>query len=75
MPIDCCSNNQTPLSISTLLSAILTRVLFIVHGFFAVFLVVQNKNDTSQWWPVTFLFFLLIESGYALLVRRGEEYK
>ena len=61
--------------IPSLVSAILTRILFVVHGFFAIFLVVKNKDDAGQWWPVFFLFLLLIESAYTILVRRGEEYK
>ena len=61
--------------IPSLVSAILTRIFFVTHGFFAIFLVVKNKNDPGQWWPVFFLFLLFIESAYSILVRRGEEYK
>lgn len=75
MPIRGFSTLQSTNGIPALVSATLTRVLFIVHGFFAVFLVVENKEDPSQWWPVSFLFFLVIESAYTLLVRHGEDYK
>ncbi|KAL9954912.1 hypothetical protein ACROYT_G042498 [Oculina patagonica] len=49
--------------------------MFLVHGGVSVYLVVQSEHNPTYWWLCTGLFFLLIESFYTIVIRKGKEYK
>lgn len=59
----------------TFFSGIFTRVIFLVHGLTSVYFIVESKGDSKYWWLCTGLFFLLIESFYTIIIRKGKEYK
>lgn len=59
----------------TFFSGIFTRVIFLVHGGISVYLVVQYKDDPIYWWLCAGLFFLVVESFYTIVIRKGKEYK
>ena len=56
-------------------SAILTRVLFLLHGIVSVHLVVLLKQNTNYYWLCTGLVLLIFESMFTILYRKGKEYK
>lgn len=49
--------------------------MFLAHGWVSVYLVVQTKDDPIYWWLCVGLFFLLGESIYTIVIRKGKEYK
>ncbi|KAK3755478.1 hypothetical protein QZH41_017631, partial [Actinostola sp. cb2023] len=58
-----------------LLSASFTRIIFLVHGFVSVHLVVQSLKNSDYWWLCTGLVLLIFESFYTIIIRKGQEYK
>lgn len=55
--------------------AVLTRVMFFIHGFLSVLLLANCKETVSYWWLVIGILCLLVEMCYTLIVRKGHEYK
>ncbi|XP_031550110.1 transmembrane protein 26-like [Actinia tenebrosa] len=58
-----------------LASAVFTRIIFFVHGFISVYFVVQSEKNAKYWWLCTGLVFLVLESFYTIIIRKGQEYK
>ncbi|KAK3729820.1 hypothetical protein QZH41_016094 [Actinostola sp. cb2023] len=55
--------------------AVLTRIMFFIHGFVAVWLVVHCKNEKQYWWLMVGISLLVVEMCYTLVARKGHEYK
>ncbi|XP_074630562.1 transmembrane protein 26-like [Acropora palmata] len=59
----------------TFFSGIFTRVMFLAHGASSVYFVVEYTSNPKYWWICTGLVFLLAESFYTIVIRKGKEYK
>ncbi|EDO40847.1 predicted protein, partial [Nematostella vectensis] len=55
--------------------AILTRLMFIIHGVMCVWLLSCNYNNSNYWWLIIGILCLLVEMCYTLAARKGREYK
>jgi len=58
-----------------IISAIITRLLFIAHAWVAVYMTVFHMQNSFYWTLVIGLVLLFFESCYTITVRRAHEYK
>ncbi|XP_048581434.1 transmembrane protein 26 [Nematostella vectensis] len=69
------SRRQRFFDILPLFYAILTRLMFIIHGVMCVWLLSCNYNNSNYWWLIIGILCLLVEMCYTLAARKGREYK
>lgn len=55
--------------------AVLTRVMFFIHGFLSVWLVTHCLGKPIYWLTIGGVVLLFFEMIYTLLARKGQEYK
>ncbi|XP_074627250.1 transmembrane protein 26-like [Acropora palmata] len=55
--------------------AVLTRVMFFIHGFLSVWLVTHCLGKPIYWLTIGGVVLLFFEMMYTLLARKGQEYK
>lgn len=55
--------------------AVLTRVMFFIHGFMSVWLLAHCFNNAMYWVTILGIVLLFFEMVYTLLARKGQEYK
>lgn len=55
--------------------AVITRVLFFIHGFLSVWLLAHCLNLIEYWATILGIVLLFFEMVYTLLARKGQEYK
>ena len=55
--------------------AVLTRVMFFIHGFMSVWLLAHCFGETMYWLTIAGVVLLFFEMMYTLLARKGQEYK
>lgn len=55
--------------------AVLTRVMFFIHGFMSVWLVTHCLEKPTYWLTIVGVVLLFFEMMYTLLARKGQEYK
>ena len=55
--------------------AVLTRVMFFIHGFMSVWLLAHCFEKTTFWLTIAGVVLLFFEMMYTLLARKGQEYK
>ena len=55
--------------------AVLTRVMFFIHGFMSVWLLAHCLNNAMYWVTILGIVLLFFEMVYTLLARKGQEYK
>nr|XP_058945827.1 transmembrane protein 26-like [Pocillopora verrucosa] len=55
--------------------AVITRVLFFIHGFLSVWLLAHCFNKIEFWATILGIVLLFFEMVYTLLARKGQEYK
>lgn len=55
--------------------AVLTRVMFFIHGFMSVWLLAHCLDNTIYWVTILGIVLLFFEMVYTLLARKGQEYK
>ncbi|RMX53742.1 hypothetical protein pdam_00000458 [Pocillopora damicornis] len=55
--------------------AVITRVLFFIHGFLSVWLLAHCLNKIEFWATILGIVLLFFEMVYTLLARKGQEYK
>ncbi|KAJ7394669.1 hypothetical protein OS493_000490 [Desmophyllum pertusum] len=58
-----------------ILYAVLTRVMFFIHGFMSVWLLAHCFNNDMFWATILGIVLLFFEMVYTLLARKGQEYK
>lgn len=55
--------------------AVVTRVMFFIHGFLSVWLLAHCFEETMYWLTIVGVVLLFFEMVYTLLARKGQEYK
>ena len=55
--------------------AIITRLMFALHGFFAIFKVVTMKDDPWFWYLAVTLLLLCFEGIFTLTIKETQEWK
>lgn len=55
--------------------AVITRVLFFIHGFLSVWLLAHCFDKIEFWATILGIVLLFFEMVYTLLARKGQEYK
>lgn len=55
--------------------AVVTRVMFFIHGFLSVWLLAHCFEKTVYWLTMAGVVLLFFEMVYTLLARKGQEYK
>lgn len=55
--------------------AVLTRVMFFIHGFMSVWLLAHCLDNAMYWVTILGIVLLFFEMVYTLLARKGQEYK
>jgi len=57
------------------IKAILTRLIFSVHGIVAIYRVVTIKNDPWYWYLATTILLLVFEGIFTLTIKETQEWK
>ncbi|ESO04656.1 hypothetical protein HELRODRAFT_156957 [Helobdella robusta] len=55
--------------------ALVVRILFAFHGFLTIYLLTVVSEDPNHWYATTSLTGLLLETGFTIYVRKGQEWK
>lgn len=57
------------------IKAIITRLIFSVHGLVAIYRVVTIKNDPWFWYLSTTILILIFEGVFTLAIKKTQEWK
>lgn len=61
--------------LAVFVKSILARAFLLGHAIFAIYLVVDIKQNKTYWWLVAMLLPLILESIFTLGYRKNKEYK
>ena len=57
------------------IKAIITRLIFSIHGLVAIYRVVTIKNDPWYWYLATTILLLVFEGIFTLTIKETQEWK